>query len=307
MPRGQPFTQLCQQFAAVSRGAVADLHTHTTASDGDYTPSQLVAAARQEGLAAVAVTDHDTLAGVGEAVAAAKAFTHRPVAVVPGVEVTAEHAGREYHLLGHFVRPDHPGLAAALESVRGRRAERFHRFLDLLAGQGVVIPPHLTAAAVAVSPSLGRRHVATLLVRAGLAATRFAAFRRFLDPIRDRVGINHRLPIAEAIRLIVSAGGVAGLAHPPEGLDGAILAEFAGYGLNAVEAVFPAATAGRTGELRAWADRLGLVVTGGSDFHGPDGRRPGAPGLSAAEYRRFLEFAGRSAPAGAAGGGGRPG
>src|SRR5690349_11575341 len=110
MPRGQPFTALCQLAARLGQPRAADLHVHTTASDGDYTPPQVVMFARQARLAAVAVTDHDTLAGVAEAIEAARGA----VEVIPGVEMSAEFAGREVHVLGYFVRPDDPRLAAHL-------------------------------------------------------------------------------------------------------------------------------------------------------------------------------------------------
>jgi predicted metal-dependent phosphoesterase TrpH len=290
---------MCQQAAVLARGA-ADLHTHTTASDGDLTPSQLVVRARLAGFSAVAITDHDTFAGVAEAVETAWVFDGRPISVVPGVEVSTEHGGREYHVLGYFADPAHPGLAAALAQVRTKRGERFRRFLELLGEHGVAIPPHLTDAVTALSPSLGRRHVANLIVRSGHAATRVDAFRRFIDSIRQDVGINHRVPLAHAVRLIAAAGGVSSLAHPPAELTEPELAALADLGLAAVETIFPAAGAGRSAELRGWADKLGLLPTGGSDYHGPDGpRNLGTPALPYPDYRRLAEFAGRAVSAGA--------
>jgi 3',5'-nucleoside bisphosphate phosphatase len=230
----------------------------------------------------------------------ATGFDGRPIAVVPGVEVSAEHDAREFHLLGYFASGEYADLAAALSHVREKRSERFRQLLDLLAAQRLAIPQHLTDGVIAVSQSLGRRHVANLLVRAGHAATRSDAFRRFIDPTRDRVGVNHRLPLAEAIRLVSAAGGVASLAHPPADLAEAHLAKFADLGLAAVETIFPAATAARSSELRDWAAKLGLLATGGSDYHGPDGpRNVGTPALPFADYRRLVEFAGRAASAAA--------
>ena len=110
MPAGQPFTNLCRTAARPAGAGRADLHVHTTHSDGTYTPAEVVDLARGSGLAPVAVTDHDTTAGV----AAARAASPAGLEVIVGVEITAEHRGREVHLLGYFVRPDDPALAAAL-------------------------------------------------------------------------------------------------------------------------------------------------------------------------------------------------
>src|SRR5207237_290523 len=122
MPRRSPFTALCRDLARLARPRRADLHVHTAASDGEFTPSQVVALARQANLAAVAVTDHDTLAAVDETRAAAgdqearspKASEASPLEIIPGVEITADFNGREVHLLGYFVRTDYAGLTAAL-------------------------------------------------------------------------------------------------------------------------------------------------------------------------------------------------
>src|SRR5262245_47817304 len=125
MARRSPFTALCSQLARLSLPRRADLHVHTTASDGEYTPSQVVALARQAGLCAVAITDHDTLAAVNEAMAAARDFTHPAIEVVPAVEITTTFERRELHLLGYFVRPDHPELLSPLRRLCDRRRERF--------------------------------------------------------------------------------------------------------------------------------------------------------------------------------------
>ncbi len=284
MPRGQPFTTLCQLAARLSRPRVADLHVHTTASDGDYTPARAVAAAREARLAAVAVTDHDTLAGVAEAVEAARGA----VEVVSGVELSAEFAGREYHVLGYFVRPGDPRLAAHLVAACERRRERFRAFLAKLPLDGPAGTEPVGSA------SLGRRHLAGLLVRAGVARSRFDAFRRFLNPITSEVTAGHLTPVAEVIRLVHDAGGVCSLAHPPEDADESLLTSLRRFGLQAVEVAFPAATAGRTERLRGLAAKLGLAVTGGSDCHGPEpaGRAVGARGVTRDELDALRGLAG---------------
>ena len=131
MPARQPFTALCQRAARARLAGRADLHVHTTHSDGTYTPAQVVDLARRAGLAAVAVTDHDTVGGVAVARRAAAGFG---VEVVAGVEITAEHRGRELHLLGYFFCTDDGPLTAALEKVRRGRVERFQEMVERLRG-----------------------------------------------------------------------------------------------------------------------------------------------------------------------------
>lgn len=303
MPRGQPFTVLCQQAARLGQRVVADLHTHTTASDGDFSPSQVVAFARQAGLSAVAVTDHDTTTGVLAAIEFARQFGPSAPAVVPGVEVTAEHAGRELHVLGLWVRPDDPVLTSALADVCQRRRTRFREYVRRLAGGGVTFVAGAVEAVEAGTVSLGRRHVAGLLVRSGVARNRFGAFNRFLIPLAGEIPAAHRTPLAEAVELIHAAGGVAVLAHPPTDADEAYLCDLQQCGLDGIEGVYPAAGPGVSARLRHIADRLKLVVTGGSDCHGadPPGRGVGSRGLSRAEWDALAGFV-RSSRSVAAGG-----
>src|SRR5688572_13505927 len=134
MPSRQPFTALCRATSRPPALDRADLHVHTTASDGTYTPAQVVALARRAGLAAVAITDHDTLDGVGPARAAAAGTG---LEVIAGVEITAEHRGRELHLLGYFVSTEDGPLVRALARLRRLRRERFLAVLDRLRGCGV--------------------------------------------------------------------------------------------------------------------------------------------------------------------------
>jgi predicted metal-dependent phosphoesterase TrpH len=149
------------------------------------------------------------------------------------------------------------------------------------------------------SASLGRRHLAGLLVRTGAARSRYAAFQRFILPITPDVPAEHLTPAAEAIRLVRDAGGVCSLAHPPEGGEEELLTGLRGLGLSAVEAAFPAAAVARTERLRGLARKLGLAVTGGSDCHGPEtaGRTVGSRGVTRDELdalRRLAESAGRA-------------
>jgi predicted metal-dependent phosphoesterase TrpH len=279
MPARQPFTALCQTLSHGRPAGRADLHVHTTHSDGTYTPAQVVELARRSGLAAVAVTDHDTLDGVPPARAAA---TGSGVEVVSGVEISAEYRDRELHLLGYFVRLDDAPLLAALRRLREGRAVRFWDMVERLRDCGVAVDEG-ELRAHAGGGVLGRRNLAEFLVKTRRAGTVREAFVRYLGD-NGRVALPKvRLPVAEAIALVRGAGGVASWAHPAyDGVrDG--LAELRRLGLAAVEAEFPNLRPGRRRELRRLAAELGLAVTGGSDCHGPGERALGACGVSAEE------------------------
>ncbi|MBX9579092.1 MAG: PHP domain-containing protein [Gemmataceae bacterium] len=285
-----PFTALCQQASRPGTRVRADLHVHTTASDGDYTPSQVAALAKQAGLAAVAVTDHDTTAGVAEAVEAAAGLPGwNRVEVIAGVEITTEMDGREFHLLAYFVDPGHAELSAVLARMCERRRKRFRDYLAKLADRGTPITADRAAPVEARSPSLGRRHVAGLLVACGFARSRNEAFGRLLAPLKGSILPKEKLPIADAIALVHAAGGVASLAHPPADLTDDELDRLAAAGLDAVESEYAWGRSSPAGRLRRAADRLGLVVTGGSDCHGPDPahRRVGSYGLTADGLERL--------------------
>jgi predicted metal-dependent phosphoesterase TrpH len=290
MPKRSPFTRLCGQLARLAAPARADLHVHTIASDGEYTPSQVVAHARLAGLRAVAITDHDTLAGVAEAGAAAGTA----IELVPGVEISTALAGREFHLLGYFVRPDHAALNEALAAVCDARRERFRHFVALLRERGLPLPDDRVRLTAEASASLGRRHVAVLLVACGHARTRTEAFQRFLGPLAGRVRAKKLVPIEEAIRLVHDAGGVASLAHPPADFAEEQFATLRAAGLDAVEAVYPWGRNSPARRLREVAARLGLAVSGGSDCHGPDPahRRVGSHAITSDELAALRGRAG---------------
>jgi predicted metal-dependent phosphoesterase TrpH len=270
MPAKQPFTYICQQLAIGPLAGRADLHLHTTASDGAYTPAQVAELARRAGLAAIAITDHDTLAAVG----AARAAAGSSLEVIAGVEITAEFRGRELHLLGYFVDPEYAPLADALAGVREGRSNRFRAMVERLREAGVSVD----VGAMPNEPhSLGRRHLAELLVAQGRAASVREAFQRWLRDGGPGAVAKARLDVAEAIALVRAAGGVAAWAHPPyDGETRQALAALAAMGLGAVEVEYPEHGRARRHGMRRLAGELGLAVTGGSDCHGPGKRGVGA-------------------------------
>jgi hypothetical protein len=278
MPTGQPFTRLCQRLARPGTTGRADLHLHTTHSDGDYRPAEVVDLARRSGLSAIAITDHDTMCGVP----AAREAARERIEVIAGVEITAEHHGREVHLLGYFVRTDDPALNEALMRLRDDRRERFLGMVGRLRDRGVSVDEE-DAQLAAAGPAPGRRTLASMLHAAGRVGSVREAFARWLADGGPAEIPKTRLPLAEAIGLVRDAGGVSSLAHPSAALTLPQLTELRQMGLQAVEAVYPSHRPARSRELRAWAVSLGLAVTGGSDCHGPDGTAIGACGVTADE------------------------
>lgn len=280
MPERQPFTALCQAAARGRLSGRADLHIHTTYSDGTYTPAQVVELAARSGLAAVAITDHDALGGISVARMAA-----RPgLEVIAGVEISSEQEGREFHLLGYFIDLENTALLASLERLRAHRAERFRDMIQRLRDCGVSLDEKELHTRIQPQ-ALGRRHLAEILVETRQAGSVREAFSRYLSD-GGRVAVPKlRLPVAEAIALVRGAGGVASWAHPSYDCTRERLAGLHRLGLHALEAEYPGHRLTHQRELRAQAAELGLAVTGGSDCHGPDHPRRaiGVCGVSAAE------------------------
>ena len=287
--KGSPFTKVCQGLAAVRDRRRADLHTHTTFSDGTYTPADVVHRARAAGLKAVAITDHDTLGGIEPARAAANG----QLEVIAGVEITAEFRGSELHLLGYFVRTDDPALVAALAELRAARRDRLVEIARRLKPLGASVEEDV--AAISEYVSVGRRHLAHILMARGYSHSRHHAFTRWLaDPAIVAVP-KRRIAVADAIGLVRKAGGVTSWAHPPANTDLATMSELHGLGLQAVECVYPWPTGAHGRRLRAMAETLGLATTGGSDSHDPSPptRAVGARTVSLDEVARIREMSGQ--------------
>jgi predicted metal-dependent phosphoesterase TrpH len=248
--------------------AFVDLHLHSTASDGVTPPADVARAAGAAGLAALALTDHDTVEGVPAAEEAAQRLGIR---LVPGVELSAYEERTEVHLLGlHLARLDemHQRLAV-FRAARRERAQEMVRRLNAI-GVRITFEDVLERAADA---ALGRPHVARALVENGWARDVRDAFDRYLGAGRPAYLEKRRMLIAEAIALVHDCGGIAVLAHP--GADGTLerLRALAGAGLDGVEVLHPSHGAEDRARLTALTTHLGLVPSGGSDSHG--GTDPG--------------------------------
>ena len=240
-----------------------DLHAHSTVSDGSESPEALVEAAANAGLAAVALTDHDTLGGVAAAMSAGKRLGVR---VVPGVELSVMDGDREIHLLGlHIVNVD--AMEAELESVRDARRTRAVRIVEKLNALGVPITVDAVFAQ-ASDGAVGRPHVARALIAGGWVRDQREAFDRYLGASRPANVEKQRVTFGDGIRLIHDCGGLAVVAHPgPDGRRERLEALVA-LGLDGVEVIHPSHSAEDMARLQALAVHLGLVPSGGSDWHG---------------------------------------
>lgn len=246
--------------------SVGDFHCHSTCSDGTKTPTEVVDLAVSNGVRVLALTDHDTLDGIEEARAAASRYPD--LTFVPGVELSCDAPGTEVHVLGLFVDTEDAAFRAELDRMRRGRVERGEKIVAALAGLGVPIAWDRVRE-IAGEASIGRPHIARALIEAGHVADVDEAFARYLDRNSPAYVERERLLPADAVALIHSAGGFAVFAHPlvTDGYETAA-ARLAEAGLDGIEVYYRHYEPAQVGALRAIAERLGLVPSGGSDFHG---------------------------------------
>lgn len=273
---------------AAQGGGRVDLHAHTVFSDGQLTPEALVELAVERGLAAVAITDHDSIDGVAGAHAAAAGR----IEVVPGIEVSTSTEGLDLHVLGYFIDPADPRLAARLRRFRRERIERVRGIAQRLEALGAPIDVEEILER-AVPGVVGRPHVAAALIRRGYAKTVDDAFRRFLGLRADAYVPRPAFHPAEAITMIAEAGGVSVLAHPGPYVPDGLVRELVSKGLDGVEVWHPQHGAALVRRYRALAAELGIIESGGSDYHGP-GRHTDLGGVRvpASVLRRLKDAAG---------------
>ena len=243
-----------------------DLHCHSTASDGALAPRDLVQLARKRAIDVIALTDHDTIAGHGEALAAGRELGVR---VIPGVEISALGAQGETHVLGYGVEPDDDATRATLLALRTTRESRAKRILTNLLRLGISIDFERIKA-IAGDGMIGRPHIARALVDKGAVSTTQEAFDVYLAEGKPAYAPNDALDPLQAIDLIHRAGGVAVLAHPAftHGDVEALLGLMIGHGLDGIEVYYPKHTPEQTKRYAEIAREHGLLATGGSDFHG---------------------------------------
>ncbi len=249
-------------------GYRVDLHTHSTASDGLYSPTELLHQAHQVGLNVLALTDHDSTEGLREAASAAKELD---IDFIPGIELNTDISGGEVHVLGYFLEYQHAPFQSILQTLRDARERRGQRMVELLNEQGVQISwPRVREIA---QGAVGRPHVARALMEAGYVQSVTEAFEKYIGADCPAYVPRYKLTPEDAVRLITSANGLPVMAHPltipgltalREWLPGLVQA-----GLVGLETYYGAYTPEQEQELRSLADSYQLIPTGGTDFHGP--------------------------------------
>jgi 3',5'-nucleoside bisphosphate phosphatase len=276
-----------------------DLHVHTTASDGLLEPTALVQAVRTAGVQVFSVTDHDTVDGLDEAKRAADAAG---LVFVPGVELSAYWRTVEFHILGYFIDPASAPLRAFLANTREARQVRLHAMVSRLQamGMGVSADDVLTRAR---DGNVGRPHLARTLVDRGFVGSTDEAFARYLGADKPAYVPRPDVSVQQAIEAIRGAGGLASLAHPGLHNRDEAIPDLMAAGLAGLEVYHPQHAFGRAGRYRRLARRYGLLVTGGSDFHGAPvgdhGGLPGVPCLPETDFALLRDAAGarRTVPA----------
>ncbi len=245
-----------------------DLHTHTTASDGSMTPTELIRHAFDKGLAAVAVTDHDTVSGVAQAL---EEGDRLGIEVIAGVEISVDFS-TEMHLLGYFLDGHCEPILKTLEELRERREERNPRIVNKLNELGFDITME-EVNGNAGGGNTGRPHIARVMIEKGYVKSMDEAFEKYLGAGRPAYFKKDKLLPREGIAEITRSGGIPVLAHPffiglPYGQLDQLVGVLAGYGLKGIEAYYSWHTEEQTSSLLRIARKHGLLVTGGSDFHG---------------------------------------
>jgi predicted metal-dependent phosphoesterase TrpH len=275
--------------AASDAPARADLHTHSTASDGTLTPADLVHQAHGGGLSIIGLTDHDTTAGLAEATTAGQALGVR---IIPGIELSTDVGAGEVHMLGYGIDPANTTLQTALVSYRQSRRERAERIIDRLRELGVDLPQG-SVKATEGDASIGRPHIARAMIGAGYVESVSEAFDRYLGDGKPAYIASERKPTpAEAIQLIRAAGGLPIHAHPfSSDAFPATLPDLIAAGLAGIEVYYAEYTPEQRQELARIAAKYELLATGGSDYHGErfkERRDLGSVTLPADVLRRFL-------------------
>ncbi len=285
MPKGQPFTLLWQSLYKNAASRRADLHTHSTFSDGLLNPSAIYEAGCKLGLEAIAITDHDTTAAHNIPTEKGRCE------MIHGVEITCVFNEKVYHLLGYMINLSHKGLQAGLSKNREFRKARFLKLTEFIQSRKVST---LEAVMNDLGPiwdnpenAIGSRHLAQILVNQKRAHSIQNAYYKHLRFYKD--DNSKWLTMLEACDLIHKAGGVSILAHPPENITLAELLELKSLGLDGIEIEYPEFKLGRRKLLKDWALKLDFCIGGGSDYHGLPPRVIGASSITVIELDKIKQ------------------
>ena len=247
-----------------------DLHVHSNSSDGTLSPEEVVLYAKSKGLSAIALTDHDTVSGVEEAVKKGEAIG---LTVVPGIEFSADYNGKEVHMLGYFMDYKNPELLEKLNYLVESRTKRNVQILDKLASLGMPLTFEDLGEGYGPDTVLTRAHFAAALLKKGYIKTRDQAFNKYIGAGKPAYVARERFTTTQCIDMIHNAGGLAVLAHPKlYGFSNSevtqVIKDLASKGLDGVECIYATHTQNETAHLLQVCKNLNLLPTGGSDFHG---------------------------------------
>jgi len=242
----------------------ADLHIHTKCSDGIFSPEDIVAKAAASGLAAISITDHDSVSGIDKAKPSA---LEKGLELIPGVEMSSTYKGYDIHILGYFFDYRHSELKIYLDHCRHLRTERAERMVGKLAKMGVKIGIE-EIILKAQNGSVGRPHIAAVLQDGGYVKSFSEAFSRYLGAHSPAYVKSIETHPADVIRLINEASGLSFLAHPAQNIPDEILKQLITFGLDGIEIVHPSHDTYKQNYYREIANEYFLLFSGGSDYHG---------------------------------------
>jgi len=264
---------------------LADLHIHSVYSDSTQNIDEIFRAARKKNLAAIAITDHDTVQGLPEAEEKSREYG---IELVGGIELTCAYENTEIHMLGYLFDHRDSSFLSAIEDIRDLRKKRLIKMAEKVnsLGKKVDIDDLVDQLNVSIATRL---HLAQYMLETEQVGSIWEAFKKYLSPGKPAYVHRNRFSVKEAIDLIHSVDGVAVLAHPNYIKDKTWIPRFAGFGLDGLEAVYPSFSAKLSNEFKSLAGKLGLFTTGGSDAHG-DYKDFTAVGETAAPYEWVLKM-----------------
>ena len=242
-----------------------DLHLHTNFSDSTLSAAELVRLSVESGLSAIAITDHDCVEGIDPAKKEAEKFN---LEIIPGIELTAEVDGKELHMLGYYIDHHDPKLIKKLEKMKKIRQKRIFDMVEKLKTLGVDnIDPDEVFNQSGMG-TVGRAHLALILKKKGWVNSFSQAFKKYIGDKSPAYVGKFKMPPKEAIKTILDSGGIPVLAHPHAPGEDNLIADFVSYGLQGLEIYYPGYPEYQIRHYQSLADKFGLVVTGGSDYHG---------------------------------------
>ncbi len=253
-------------MGTVDSNIKADLHTHTYYSDGYHTPEELIQSAKQAGLTHIAITDHDNVDAIDEAIEIARGYD---IEIVPGSEISAEHNGKETHILAYYIDHKNEELLDYLKNFRKERMKRAEKIIAKLNELDMPVKLEDVLVHVKGNGSVGRPHIAVAMIEGGFVNNYYDAFNKYIGDDKPAYVKKPNISTKDAIKLINRCGGLSFIAHPGKGLrHNNSLFEMIEFGIDGIEVIHPSHTDYDIEYFRDIASQYFLLESGGSDFHG---------------------------------------